>query len=321
MVGKKTYFHWVKTPILALTVSLLACSGDGAGGPSNFLSLGTAGTGGIWYPLGGAMASLLSIADENRTYTAEVTGGAVENINRIRAGQIDLAFSTANTVYDAYFGSEDFDGTVPNLRVLAPLYANPTHVLVSAGSDAQRVEDFRGLRVSVGAPGSGTEQISKRILEAHGLTYQDVNVRYLTFNESASALRDRAIDAAIISVGYPAAAILEATATGGARLIPITPSRTADLMNLYPYFGPGEIPGGVYPGVDEPLATAVVLNWIVAGEELENDIVLNLLDLMANDRQALERVHDMASQIDLAFLEDPPIPVHPAVELWWLGIR
>ena len=148
MVGRKAHFQWLRTPILALTVSLAACSGDGSS--STFLSLGTAGTGGIWYPLGGAIAGLLSVADDNYQVSAEVTGGAVENINRIRAGQIDLAFSTANTVYDAYYGSPDFDGTVPNLRVLAPLYANPTHVLVSAGSDAQRVEDFRGLRVSVG---------------------------------------------------------------------------------------------------------------------------------------------------------------------------
>ena len=123
MVGRKAHFQWLRTPILALTVSLAACSGDGSS--STFLSLGTAGTGGIWYPLGGAIAGLLSVADDNYQVSAEVTGGAVENINRIRAGQIDLAFSTANTVYDAYYGSPDFDGTVPNLRVLAPLYANP----------------------------------------------------------------------------------------------------------------------------------------------------------------------------------------------------
>jgi hypothetical protein len=283
--------------------------------------LGTGGTGGIYYPLGGAIASLLTLQDENRTYTAEVTGGAVENINRIRAGQIDLAIATANTVYDAYFGSPEFAGTVPNLRVVAPLYPNPTHVLIAEGSKAQSVEDFRGLRVSVGAPGSGTEQISKRILAVHGLTYEDVDVRYLTFTESASALRDRAIDAAIISVGYPAAAILEATATGGAQLLPITPNRITELMDLYPYFGRGEIPGGIYPGVDEPISTAIVLNWIVASEALPNNIVINVLNLIDNDRQALENVSIMAREIDLAFLENAPIPVHPGVEQWWSGIR
>ncbi|HIF37702.1 MAG TPA: TAXI family TRAP transporter solute-binding subunit [Gemmatimonadetes bacterium] len=321
MIGTKRHFQGPRKLILILLIFILGCSGDRPRGTSSFLSLGTGGTGGIYYPLGGAIAMLLSLEDENRTYTAEVTGGAVENINRIRAGQIDLAFATANTVYDAYFGSPEFNGTVPDLRVVAPLYPNPTHVLVAEGSEAQSIEDFRGLRVSVGAPGSGTEQISKRILEAHGLTYQDVEVRYLTFTESASALKDRAIDAAIISVGYPAASILDATATGGARLLPITPSRITELMELYPYFGPGEIPGGIYPGVDEPLSTAVVLNWIVAPETLPNDIVINLLNLIDNNRQTLERVHPMALQIELAFLEDAPIPIHSGVEQWWSGIR
>jgi len=315
------YFQNSRRFILVLLIVFIGCSGDRPEGAPRFLSLGTGGTGGIYYPLGGAIASLLTLQDENRTYTAEVTGGAVENINRIRAGQIDLAIATANTVYDAYFGSPEFAGTVPNLRVVAPLYPNPTHVLIAEGSKAQSVEDFRGLRVSVGAPGSGTEQISKRILAVHGLTYEDVDVRYLTFTESASALRDRAIDAAIISVGYPAAAILEATATGGAQLLPITPNRITELMDLYPYFGRGEIPGGIYPGVDEPISTAIVLNWIVASEALPNNIVINVLNLIDNDRQALENVSIMAREIDLAFLENAPIPVHPGVEQWWSGIR
>ncbi len=320
MVETKRHFQRPRRFILALLIFIVGCSGDPSGAPS-FFSLGTAGTGGIYYPLGGVIASLLTQADENQIFNAEVTGGAVENINRIRAGQMELAFATANTVYDAYFGSPEFNGTVPDLRVVAPLYPNPTHILVAEGSEAQSIEDFRGLRVSVGAPGSGTEQISKRILEAHGLTYQDVDVRYLSFNESASALRDRAIDAAIISVGYPAAAILEATATGGARLLPITPSRITQLIDLYPYFGRGEIPGGIYPGLDEPISTAIVLNWIVASETLPNNIVINVLNLIANDRQALENVSIMAREIDLAFLEDAPIPVHPGVEQWWSGIR
>lgn len=321
MARTTNYFQNSRRFILVLLIVFIGCSGDRPEGAPRFLSLGTGGTGGIYYPLGGAIASLLTLQDENRTYTAEVTGGAVENINRIRAGQIDLAIATANTVYDAYFGSPEFAGTVPNLRVVAPLYPNPTHVLIAEGSKAQSVEDFRGLRVSVGAPGSGTEQISKRILAVHGLTYEDVDVRYLTFTESASALRDRAIDAAIISVGYPAAAILEATATGGAQLLPITPNRITELMDLYPYFGRGEIPGGIYPGVDEPISTAIVLNWIVASEALPNDIVINVLNLIDNDRQALENVSIMAREIDLAFLEDAPIPVHPGVEQWWSGIR
>ena len=308
--------------VFGVTVFFAAsCGGDSAARRATFLSLGTGGTGGIYYPLGGALANFLSVADTTRIYTAEVTGGAVENINRIRAGQIDLAFATANTVYEAYYGSPDFGEPVDDLRIIAPLYPNPTHVLVSANSEAESIEDFRGQRVSVGAPGSGTEQLSRTILEAHGLTYEDVDVRYLTFNESASALRDRVIDAAIISVGYPAAAILEATATGGARLLPMSSERIAELMDRYPYFGAGEIPAGIYPGVDEPLATAVVLNWIVAPERLSEDVVLNVLSVLTDGREGLERVHDMAVQINLDYLLDAPIPLHPGTQRWWVEGR
>ena len=299
----------------------ISCGGEPAGGRARFLSLGTGGTGGIYYPLGGALASLLSLVDSSRIYTAEVTGGAVENIHRIRAGQIDFAIATANTVYEAYFGSPDFGEPVDDLRIIAPLYPNPTHVLVSANSEAEDIEDFRGLRVSVGAPGSGTEQLSRTILEAHGLTYEDVDVRYLTFNESASALRDRVIDAAIISVGYPAAAILEATATGGARLLAMSPDRIQDLMARHPYFGAGEIPAGIYPGVTEPLATAVVLNWIVAPERLPEEVALNVLSILTDGREDLERVHDMALQINLDYLLDAPIPLHRGTQRWWVEGR
>jgi len=301
-------------------VLVLACGGE-TSGPVRFLSIGTAGTGGIYYPLGGAMASLLSLADSTRTYTAEVTGGAVENLNRIRAGQIDLAFSTANTVYEAYYGSADFGEPMRDLRIVAPLYPNFTHILVSASSQARSVEDFRGLRVSVGAPGSGTEQMSRKILEVHGLTYEDLEVRYLTFTESAGALKDRAIDAAMISVGYPAAAVLEATTTGGVRLLPLAVDKIRELTETYPYFAGGEIPAGAYPGVDEALPTAVLLNWIVAPERLSNEVVMSVLNVLTEQRASMERVHEMARQIDLDFLQDAPIPLHPGTERWFLEGR
>ena len=317
-VGEVSAARGLAFGLLALLAT--ACTGDGSA-PVRFLSIGTGGTGGIYYPMGGAMASLMSLADSTRTYTAEVTGGAVENINRIRAGQIDLAFATANTIYEAYFGSPDFGEPVEDLRIVAPLYPNFTHILVSADSDARSVADFGGQRVSVGAPGSGTEQMSRRILEVHGLTYEDVDIRYLTFNESAGALKDRAIDAAIISVGYPAAAVLEATTTGGARLLPIAPDRIQELMSLYPYFDAGEIPASAYPGVDEPLSTAVLLNWVVAPERLSNDVVMNVLNVLAEERVSLERVHNMARQIDLDYLQDSPIPLHPGTERWWIEGR
>lgn len=300
------------------TVGLVAMAvGCGGGeGRVEFMSLGTAGTGGIYYPLGGAIASRLSIADSARQYTAEVSGGSVENVNRLGSGQMDIAMAIASTVYQAQMGEGDFEQPISGLRAIAPLYANMTHIIVPASSAATSVADFGGFRVSVGAAGSGTEQLARHLLEAHGLTYDDVEPRYLSFAESSAALRDGAIDAAIISVGYPASAVLEATTTGDMRLISVDADVLASMLEAHPYYSEGEIPPGAYPGVEEAVRTLTVMNWVIAMDTLDDDVVTTLLNIFENDRVSLEQVHDMAKQIDLSRLDTAPIPLHRAVEAW-----
>ncbi|MCH2467153.1 MAG: TAXI family TRAP transporter solute-binding subunit [Gemmatimonadetes bacterium] len=300
-------------PVTSLLACLFLLAGCGDG--QQFLSLGTAGTGGIYYPLGGALASRMSLADPIRQYTAEVSGGSVENINRLADGQMDLGMVLAVTAYQAQFGSGDME-PVPGLRIVAPLYPNLTHVMVPRNSTDVGIGDLGGKRVSVGPPGSGTEQMARHLLAAHGLTYDDVEPRYLSFSESSSALRDGAIDAAVISVGYPAAAVLEATTTAGVRLLPVDPEVITSMREEHPYYSVAEIPGGAYPGVDETLTTAAVHNWIVAMDTLDDEVVEVLLNILANDRASLEQVHDMAAQIDLARLSSAPITLHSATERW-----
>jgi TRAP transporter TAXI family solute receptor len=299
-----------------LLMPLLAWGCGGEGGGRQFLSIGTAGTGGIYYPIGGALASRLSIQDSLRQFTAEVTGGSVENVNRLREGQIDLGFALAATVYEAFHGGQDYETPFEGLRVVAPLYSNLVHVLVPRGSTATSLADLSGGRVSVGSAGSGTEQVARQILGAYGITYEDIDVRYLTFSESASSLRDGAIDAAIISVGYPAAAVLEATTTGGASLIPIALDRIESLQSEHPYYSVGQIPSGTYPGVTEGIYTVAMMNWVVAREDLDGDVVHSLLSILRDEKASLEKVHEMAGQIDLAQLEKAPISLHPAVADW-----
>ena len=311
-----------RTRPLAAFASLLvlaACEPGTAGaGATRFLSVGTGGTGGVYYPLGGALTNRLSARDSSRQYTAEVTGGSVENVNRVRAGQIDLAFALGGTAYEAFHGGgPDYPEAVTGLRIVAPLYPNLTHVLVRGSSDIESLEGLRGTKVSVGAAGSGTEPMSRQLLEAVGLTYDDIEVRYLTFGESAAALADGAIDAAIISVGYPASAVLEAMTTGGARLLPISPEAYEALRERYPYYTLGEIPAGVYPGVDEAIPSVAMMNWLVSLDTLSEDVVANLLGILHEERDALARSHESAAQIDLGQLDDTPIPLHAAAERWW----
>lgn len=302
--------RWI---VLLAVAALGACGSEGR---TEFLSLGTAGTGGIYYPLGGAIASRLSVADSARQYTAEVSGGSVENVNRVAQGQMDLAMAIAVTMYQAYNGQGDFEQPVSGLRAVAPLYANLTHILVPASAPIESVADFGGRRISVGAAGSGTEQLARHVLEAYGLTYEDIDPQFLSFAESSAALRDGAIDGAIISVGYPAAAVLEASTTGDIRLLPVEGEVLQGMLEEHPYYNDGEIPAGAYPGVDEPVTTLAVMNWVFALESLDGEIVRTLLNIFENDRVSLEQVHDMARQIDLDRLSRAPIPLHPAAEQW-----
>jgi uncharacterized protein len=303
--------------VSALSGALVVSSACGEGGGGRqFLSIGTGGTGGAYYPIGGVLASRLSARDASRQYTAEVTGGSVENANRLRGGQIDLAFVLPLTLIEAYEGTGDYSTPGPNLRAVAPTYPNVTHVVVRGALPAQSVADLRGTRISVGAPGSGTEQLARQLLEVYGMTYDDVQVRYLSFTESASALGDGSIDAAIISVGYPAAAVLEATTTGSARLLGMEEANLQALIAAYPYYAPFTIPGGVYRGTDQPVRSAGLVNWIAARDDLPDDVVTALLDILADDREALERVHPIAAQIDLSMLSTAPIPLHDATVRW-----
>ena len=300
----------------ALTVAALTAACGAEGGESRFLSIGTAGTGGVYYPLGGALANRLTLRDEARQYTAEVTGGSVENVNRIREGQIEMAMALGGTIFEAYNGGTDYEVPVADLRVIAPLYANMIHVVVRGRTPIQSMADLAGHRVSVGSPGSGNEQSSRQLLESVGLDYEDIDVRYLSFGESASALRDGAIDAALISVGYPAAAVLEVMTTSDARIISISGGASAKLRELYPYYTTGTIPVGVYPGLTEPVETVAMMNWMVADESLPADVVTNLLDILVEDQASLAQVHEMARSIDPAALADAPIPLHPATTAW-----
>ena len=309
------------TVLTCLTVSTLlllivpgsACSVERS--QVQFLSIGTGGTGGIYYPLGGAIASLLSSNDREHTYTAEVTGGSVENIARIANGQIDLGFAIGTSIAEAFSenGSPD---SVPELRIVAPLYPNVAHVLVRDGSGVMSVADLDGKTVSVGAAGSGTEQFSRHLLAAYALDYESIDKRYLSFSESSAALRDGAIDGAIFSVGYPAAAVLEATTNAAVTLLPVSGEAAERMRALYPFYTDTEIPAGTYAGLRTNIATVAVMNWVVGLESLAPTSVMNLLDVLRDHRESLIRVNKIAAQIDLSSMEDAPILLHPAAKNW-----
>ncbi|BBI59718.1 hypothetical protein HSBAA_10240 [Vreelandella sulfidaeris] len=166
------------------------------------LSIATGGTGGVYYPIGGGFAEMINNHIEGAQATAEVTGASVENMGLIMRGDADLALALADTVYQAYNGSGDFEGRqIENIRALASVYPNAVQLVTLAESDIESIADLEGKRVSVGAPGSGTELNARALLEANGVSYEDFTPQRLNFNETADAIRDGDIDAGFWSVG------------------------------------------------------------------------------------------------------------------------
>lgn len=300
-----------------LAAALVAVLLSGCEGGQTYLSIGTGGTGGIYYPFGGALASRMSARDPERDYTAEVSGASVENIKRLQQNQIELGFGLTSTIVGAYNGtSEEFPQAVPDLRIVAPMWPQPVNILVRRGSDIRSLYDVRGRRVAVGPAGSGTALVSRDLLEAHGLSLDDIDAQYLTFSESASAIRDGSIDLAIVPVGYPAAAILEATTQADVSLIPLEGPQIDSLVAARPFYYESVIPAGVYRGQDEDVPTIFEMNWIMARESLDPAVVKLVLDVLLQDREQLNQVNEIVKQIDLEMLRSPPIPVHPAVTEW-----
>lgn len=206
-----------------LTYAVAAVLALGTGAQAQDLSIATGGTGGVYYPYGGGLAELITNYVDGASATAEVTGASVENMALISRFDSDLALALADTVFAAYNGTDPFEGRqMSELRALASIYPNAVQIVTIAGSGISGIDDLRGKRVSVGAPGSGTEVSAQALLAANGITYDDFEPQRLNFNETADALRDGDIDAGFWSVGPPTSSIMNLAATRDIALVPLT---------------------------------------------------------------------------------------------------
>src|ERR1700761_4452165 len=196
------------------------------------MSIGTGGTGGVYYPLGGAIANVLSKNLPNVQATAEVTGGSVDNLKLIATGQSEVGFSMADAALDAINGEDKFKGNKVPLRTLLVLYPNRMHVVTVEGMGIAKMSDLKGKRVSTGAPGSATEVMAFRVIEAAGLDKdKDMRRERLSVAESVNALKDRKIDAFFWVGGIPTAGVTDLAATPGETIKLIDHADLVEKMN------------------------------------------------------------------------------------------
>lgn len=281
------------------------------------LSIATGGTGGVYYPTGGAYAEVVNNHLEGYSAVAEVTGASVENVGLVSRGDSDMALALADTVLQAYAGEGRFgpDGDLPqlsNLRALGSAYPNAIHIVTIEGSGITSIEDLRGMRVSVGAPGSGTELSAAAILNANGITYDDIDEQLLNFNETADALRDGQIDAGFWSVGPPTSSILSLAETRDIHIISMSEEARDAALGADPTFTAFAIPAGTYPGVDEPVQTIGTPNVIVVSAEMDEQLAYDFVSALYANIDEVIAVHPSARNTTPEFaLSATPIPLHP----------
>lgn len=276
------------------------------------LSIATGGTGGVYYPMGGGLAEVINNNVEGYSATAEVTGASVENMGLVATGDADLAIGLADTVQQAQTGTGRFEGQqLEMIRGLASMYANMVQIVTLADSGIETLDDLKGKRVSIGAPGSGTEVNAEAILTANGITYDDIDEQRLNFNETADALANGDIDAGFWSVGAPTSSILNLATTNSIRMIELSDDQIAAARADDPIFAQTTLAGGIYEGVGETTVLGVP-NVLVVSSEMSDDLAYAITKAMFENIDDLRAVHPAANQTTVEFtLAATPIPLHP----------
>ncbi len=279
------------------------------------LSIATGGTGGVYYPLGGGLAAILSKSLPGVEATAEVTSASVDNVKLVAAGKADIAFVLGDTAAEGVAGTGKFKEKAP-IRAIAVLYANKGQWVTIEGAGVEKMQDLKGRRIATGAPGSGTEIIALRTLEAYGIDpAKDVKREKLSVAESVNAIKDRKIDAFFWSGGVPTAAVTDLGATPGIKLKLIDHADAVPAMvkKYGPLYVKGTIPARSYPGQAKDAAVADVWNVLVVHEKMDEKLVHDVVKTLFEKKAELVAVHSEAQNLDLAaqLQGGAPIPFHP----------
>ncbi len=280
------------------------------------ISIATGGTGGVYYPLGGGLANVLSKTIPNLQATAEVTGGSVDNLKLINSGQSEIAFVMADAALDALNGEDKFKGTKVPVRTLMVLYPNQMHVVTIEGTGIEKMSDLKGKRVSTGSPGSATEVMAFRVIEAAGLDKdKDMKRERLGVAESVNAIKDRKIDAFFWVGGLPTAAVTDLGATPGVKIKMIDHADVVDKMNAKHgnLYAASTIKAGTYPSQDKDNKNTVVWNILVSRADMPDDMAYNVVKIIIEKKADLVAVHQEAKSfsIENQVKANSSIPWHP----------
>jgi uncharacterized protein len=281
------------------------------------VSIATGGTGGVYYPLGGGMAAVLSKHVQGMQATAEVTGGSVANLQLISTGKPYLAMTMVDAGLDAYKGQDKFTGKPVPVRTLMVMYPNRMHVVSIEGTGVTKMADLKGKRVSTGSGGSATEVMAFRVIEAAGLDKdKDMKRERLGVAESANALKDRKIDAFFWVGGLPTAAVTDLASSPNVKIKMIDHADLVAAMNKKygNLYVEDRIPKDTYRGMEADNRQATVMNLLVAHQNMDDKTAYNIVKAVFEHRDELIRVHKEAENFKLENQKTAAaggIPWHP----------
>jgi TRAP transporter TAXI family solute receptor len=298
--------------------ALLLATAPARAQPAGEIVILTGGTGGVYYPLGIALAKVYERALPGMRLTVQATQASVENFNLLQQRRGTVAFGQGDVMSNAFKGVAEagFPSSRDRLRMVCALYPNYLHVVARKSARITSLRDLRGKRVSVGAPRSGNELNARDLLAAAGLSYADLRrVDYLAYNESVVLMRDGQLDAVIISAGLGVKAVAELAASTAVDIVPIAPELVAKSAGA---FTPITIPARTYAGQPDPVPTAALSNFLVTHSDVPSELVHALVKELYANLAVLQSAHAAAGDIDpRAALVSRPIALHPGAERYF----
>jgi len=304
-----------------LAVAALSAALPGTSQAQQFFRIGTGGTAGTYYPVGGMIANAVSQPGKI-IVTAQASNGSVANVNGIAGGALESGFSQADVATWAQTGTGLYEGkpSVPGLRLIANLYPESVHVVVRKGSGIKTVFDLRGKRVALDEPGSGTLVDARLILAAYGIKEADIKPEYIKPNQAGDKMKDGALDAFFFVGGAPAGAIAElASAGAGIELIAIDGPQAEGLRKASPFFAVDNIAADTYKGVPAVQTLAVGAQW-VTGDKADANTVYEITKALFSDatQKALQAGHAKGKLITKEnAVKSAGIPFHPGAEKYY----
>jgi len=276
------------------------------------LILATGGTAGTYYPFGGTMAKIWNSKIPGMNVTAQATGASAENVRLVNKKEAELALVQSDTIDFAYHAKEAFKEPLTKMSAIAILYPEIIQIVVRGDSKINTFADLKGVKIGVGAPGSGTEANFRQLCDVYGIKKEDVKAQFLSFAESAEQFKDKHIDAFIVTAGIPNAAIMDVAVMQSIRILSLPDDKIAQLTKKYPFLSSTVVPANTYKNQSADVKTIAVSAVLIASSELSGDVVYKITKALFDNQAELATAHAKGKELNLkTAAQGVSIPFHP----------